>query len=62
MRQIDEGPLDYAAEAAHHALKGLAERLTVVSRGAISNELTLKIALARGAPVLTLGPHERQRG
>jgi hypothetical protein len=54
--RIDEGPVDYAAEAAHHALKGLAERLTVVSRGAIRNEVALRIALARGAPVLSLGP------
>ncbi len=56
---IDEGPLDYAAEAAPQALRGLEERLTVVSRGAIRNEVALAIALARGAPVLSLGPRER---
>jgi len=59
--RIDEGPLDYAAEAAPHALGGLAERLTVVSRGAIRNEVALAIALARGAPVLSLGPREPGR-
>jgi len=52
VRRIDEGPADYAAEAAPHALRGLTERLTVVSRGTIRNEVALAIALARGAPVL----------
>ena len=62
IRRIDEGPLDYAAEAAPHALRGLTERLTVVSRGAIRNDVALKIALARGAPVLSLGPRRRGEG
>ena len=57
--RIDEGPVDYAADAAHHALKGLAKRLTVVSRGAIRNEVELAVALARFAPVLSLRPRER---
>ena len=61
IRRIDEGPVDYAADAAPHALRGLTERLTVVSRGTIRNEVALTIALARGAPVLSMGPRDRGR-
>ena len=51
---IRSGPVDYLAEAAPYALHGLKERLTVLSRGAISNDLALAIALVRGAPVLSI--------
>lgn len=61
IQQIDEGPAEYTAEAAPHALRGLTERLTVISRGTIRNEVALAIALARGAPVLSLGPRVRGR-
>jgi hypothetical protein len=57
-RIIDEGAVDYAAEAAPLALRGLTERLTVVSRGTIRNETALAIALARATPVLSLGARE----
>jgi len=59
--RTDEGPVDYAADAAPHALRGLTERLTVVSRGIIRNEVALAIALGRGTPVLSLGARERAR-
>ena len=57
IRRIEEGPADYAAEAAPHALRGLTERLTVVSRGTIRNEVALAIALARGGA----GPQPRPK-
>ena len=61
IRRIDEGAVDYAAEAAQQALRGLTERLTVLSRGTIRNETALAIALQRAAPVLSLGARERAR-
>ena len=61
IRRIDEGPVDYAADATPHALRGLSERLTVVSRGTIRNEVALAIALARGVPVLSLWARQRAR-
>jgi len=51
---IHGGPVDYLAEAVPYALRGLKERLTVLSRGAIRNDLALAIALVRGAPVLSI--------
>jgi len=60
--RIDQGPLYYAVDAAPHALRGLTERLTVISRGTIRNEVALAIALARRAPVLSLVARERARG
>ena len=59
--RIDEGPVNYAADAAPHALRGLTERLTVISRGTIRNEVALTIALARGAPVLSIDAPDRAR-
>ena len=59
--RIDEGPVKYAADAAPHALRGLTERLTVISRGTIRNEVALTIALARGAPVLSIDAPDRAR-
>ena len=50
------GPVDYLAEAAPHALRGLRERLTVIDRGVLQNEIALAIALGRGAPVLSINP------
>jgi hypothetical protein len=58
---IHGGPVDYLAEAAPYALRGLKERLTVLSRGAIRNDLALAIALARGAPVLSIDLRKRGR-
>ena len=58
---IHRGPVDYLAEAAPYALRGLKERLTVLSRGAIRNDLALTIALARGAPVLSIDLGKRGR-
>ena len=58
-RRDDAGSLDYAADAAPQALRGLAERLAVVTRGAIANDMALAIALARGVPVLSIDPRER---
>jgi hypothetical protein len=56
------GPVDYLAEAAPHALRELRERLIVISRGVLRNEIALAIALIRGAPVLSINPRERGRG
>jgi len=59
-RSVERGPLDYASDAAPHIPAGLTERLIVVTRGAIRDDLTLATALARGVPVLSLG--SRQTG
>ncbi len=61
-RGVDQGPADYAPEAAPQALAGLAERLTVMGRGAIRDDLALRIALVRATPVLSLGPRARAAG
>ena len=61
-RPIHGGSVDYLAEAAPHALRGLKERLTVLSRGAFRNDLALAIALARAAPVLSIDLGQRGRG
>ena len=51
--------LDYAAEAVPHALRGLAARIVVITRGTVRNEAAL--ALSRAAPVLILGPRRADR-
>ena len=56
------GPVNYAAGAAPQALRGLTERLAVVTRGAVGNDIALSIALARGVPVLSIDLRERGRG
>ena len=38
------------------------ERLAVVTRGAVGNDIALAIALARGVPVLSIDTRERGRG
>ena len=61
-RPLRAGPVDYLVEAAPHALRELKERLIVISRGVLRNEIALAIALIRGAPVLSINPRERARG
>ena len=61
-RQTETGPINYAADAVPQALRGLTERLAVVTRGAVGNDIALAIALARGMPVLSIDTRERGRG
>ena len=61
-RQTETGPVNYAADAVPQALRGLTERLAVVTRGAVGNDIALAIALARGVPVLSIDTRERGRG
>ena len=55
-RQAAAPLLAYAADAAPQALRGLTERLAVVTRGVLGNDIALAIALARGVPVLSIEP------
>ena len=60
--QTTAAPLAYAADAAPQALRGLTERLVVISRPTVANDIALAIALARGVPVLSIDPPRRGRG
>jgi hypothetical protein len=60
--QTTAAPLAYAADAAPQALRGLTERLVVISRPTVANDVALAIALARGVPLLSIDPPRRERG
>ena len=48
--------LDDGGQISERALRGLRERLTVIDRGVLQNEIALAIALDGGAPVLSINP------